>query len=223
MIKEQLTAEKRILLVDDHGLLRAGMRALLEDMPGVAVISECGNGLEALEIVRRELPDIVLLDISLPGLNGLEVAKQLSLAHPEVRVLMLSMHEGPEYVARALRSGASGYLLKDSAFDELATAIEALLSGRTYLCSALDPEIIARFADSAQRNESALEVLTPRQRQILQLIAEGHGPREISTELNVSVKTVESHRAQLMERLGIHNVPGLVRFAIRVGLVSPEL
>ncbi|WP_346837444.1 response regulator transcription factor [Microbulbifer sp. SAOS-129_SWC] len=223
MNSEQHTGEKRILLVDDHGLMRAGMRALLDDMPGIRVVSECGNGLEALDIARHELPDIVLLDISLPGLNGLEVARQLRQAYPQIHVLMLSMHEGPEYVARALHSGAAGYLLKDSAFDELATALASVFSGRTYLCSALDPEIIARFADSAQRNESVLEILTPRQRQILQLIAEGHGPREIAAELNVSVKTVEAHRAQLMERLGIHHVPGLVRFAIRVGLISSEL
>lgn len=213
---------KRIVLVDDHSLMRAGVRALLDDLPSVAVVGECGNGLEALQLVRRQEPDALLLDISLPGLNGLEVVRQLSQSHPDVRVLMLSMHSGPEYVARALGAGASGYLLKDSAFDELAAALASVFAGRDYLSSAIDSEIVERFVQGAQQGRSALEILTPRQRQILQQIAEGYGPREVAANLNVSVKTVEAHRAQLMERLGIHHVPGLVRFAIRVGLISSE-
>ncbi|MCK7596214.1 response regulator transcription factor [Microbulbifer sp. CAU 1566] len=213
---------KRILLVDDHSLMRAGIRALLDELEGFEVIGECGNGLEAVELVHREEPDLLLLDISLPGLNGLEVVQQLGQSHPDLRVLMLSMHAGPEYVARALGSGASGYLLKDSAFDELAAALQAVCSGRDYLCSAIDSETVQRFVQGVPNGHSAQEILTPRQRQILQLIAEGCGPREIATNLNVSVKTVEAHRAQLMERLGIHHVPGLVRFAIRVGMISAE-
>lgn len=208
--------------MDDHRLLRAGMRALLDDMPGIAVVGECGDGLEALALVRRKRPDVVLLDVSLPGMNGLEVAAHLSQHHPDVRILILSMHSGPEYVARALNAGAQGYLLKDSAFDELAEALHALFAGRDYLCAAIDGEVVERFLSAGTDSISAAEVLTPRQRQILQLIAEGRGPREIASGLNVSVKTVEAHRAQLMDRLGIYNVPGLVRFAIRVGLVNPE-
>lgn len=213
---------KRALLVDDHALMRAGIRVLLDELPGFRVVAECGNGLEALALARRELPDVLLLDISLPGLNGLEVVQQLSRNMPDLRVLMLSMHAGPEYVARALEAGASGYLLKDSAFDELAAALQAVCSGRDYLSGAIDADVIERFVQTAQRGQSALDVLTPRQRQILQQIAEGCGPRQIAQNLNVSVKTVEAHRAQLMDRLGVHHVPGLVRFAIRVGMISPE-
>ncbi|MFI2811383.1 MULTISPECIES: response regulator transcription factor [Microbulbifer] len=213
---------RRILLVDDHSLLRAGMRALLDDMTGIAVIGESGDGLEALEMIRKDPPDAVLLDVSLPGMNGLEVAAHLSQHYPDVRILILSMHSGAEYVARALNAGAQGYLLKDSAFDELAEALKALFAGRDYLCAAIDRAVVERFVATGGDAISAAEVLTPRQRQILQLIAEGRGPREIADSLNVSVKTVEAHRAQLMDRLGIHNVPGLVRFAIRTGLVNPE-
>ncbi|WP_237055458.1 response regulator [Microbulbifer sediminum] len=213
---------RRILLVDDHSLLRAGMRALLDDMAGIAVIGESGDGLEALEFIRRDPPDAVLLDVSLPGMNGLEVARYLSQHYPDVRILILSMHSGAEYVARALNAGAQGYLLKDSAFDELAEALKALFAGREYLCAAIDRDVVERFLATGSDAISAAEVLTPRQRQILQLIAEGRGPREIADRLNVSVKTVEAHRAQLMDRLGIHNVPGLVRFAIRIGLVNTE-
>lgn len=212
----------RILLVDDHCLMRAGMRALLEETPGLEVVEECGDGLSALEYVRRSPPDIVLLDITLPGLNGLEVAAQLSRSHPQVKVLMLSMHSGPEYIARALNAGAAGYLLKDSAFDELAEAIETIYSGHTYVCKAVDRAVLERFVKGIANERSDLEVLTPRQRQTLQLIAEGRGPREIAASLNVSVKTVEAHRAQIMDRLGLHNVPSLVRFAIRCGLVNAE-
>lgn len=213
---------KRILLVDDHSLLRAGMRALLDDMAGVEVIGESGDGLETLERVKSDPPDAVLLDVSLPGLNGLEVAARLRETHPQVRVLILSMHSGPEYVARALAAGACGYLLKDSAFEELERALQSVFDNREYLCSAIDREVVQRFIESGCESHSAVEVLTSRQRQILQLITEGNGPREIATRLNVSVKTVETHRAQLMERLGIHNVPGLVRFAIRTGLIISD-
>ncbi|WOX04603.1 response regulator transcription factor [Microbulbifer pacificus] len=215
--------KKRILLVDDHALMRAGIRALLDEIGDFDVIGESGNGIEALELVRKFVPDLLLLDISLPGLNGLEVLRQIGQQYPDVRVLMLSMHAGSEYVARALSFGASGYLLKDSAFDELAAALHAIACGRDYLCAAIDTETVQRFIHSAQQGQSEQEILTPRQRQILQQIAEGFGPRDIAESLNVSVKTVEAHRAQLMERLGIHHVPGLVRFAIRIGLVSPDL
>lgn len=214
---------KRILLVDDHALMRAGIRALLDDLNDFEIVGECGDGLEALELVHTTLPDVLLLDISLPGINGLEVVQQVSQAYPDIRVLILSMHSGPEYVARALGSGASGYLLKDSAFDELAAALQAVCNGRDYLCSAINAEKIQFFIQHAQDGVSVQEILTPRQRQILQQIAEGLGPRDIASNLNVSVKTVEAHRAQLMDRLGIYHVPGLVRFAMRVGIISAEV
>lgn len=217
-----MTARHRILLADDHALIRAGIRVLLESLPGIEVMGETGDGLDALERVQRDPPDAILLDITLPGLNGLEVAARIARLDVPTRVLMLSMHASPEYAARALAAGAAGYLNKDSAFDELAAALDAIFRGRRYLCRALDADAVHQLEESAGRGESGLGRLTPRQRQILQLVAEGYPSREIAERLFLSVKTVEAHRGQLMERLGIFDVPGLVRFAIRHGLVPPE-
>lgn len=209
-----------IVLADDHELVRAGIRSILETFPSVRVEAEAGDGKEALDLARRLEPDILLLDITLPGLNGLEVAARIRKLGLGTRVLMLSMHSGPEYVARAIQSGAAGYLVKDSAVDELAAALESVLAGRRYLSDALDREVIQGFLRSGESALEELAVLTPRQREILQLIAEGSSTRDIAERLHVSVKTVETHRAQLMSRLGIHDVPGLVRFAIRTGMIS---
>jgi len=218
-----MTTMRRILLADDHALVRAGIRALLETLPGVEVVGETGDGLEAVEHVRHDPPDAILLDITLPGLNGLEAAARIAKLDVPTRVLMLSMHASAEYAARALAAGAAGYLNKDSAFDELATALEEIFAGRRYLCRAIDPEQVQQFERRAGTGESELDALTPRQRQILQLVVEGLGTRQIAERLFLSVKTVESHRIQMMQRLGIFDVPGLVRFAIRNGLVPPEV
>lgn len=217
-----MTPRRRVLLVDDHALVRAGIRALLDAMPNVEVTGEAGDGRAAIDFIERGAPDAVILDIGLPVLNGLEVAERVARLSPRPRVLMLSMHAGPEYVARALAAGADGYLLKDAAFDELAAALETVMLGRRYLSRGIDAAVVEGLERRARKGGDQLSVLTPRQREILQLIAEGHGTREIGERLHVSVKTVETHRAQLMERLGIYDVPGLVRFAIRTGLVSPE-
>jgi DNA-binding NarL/FixJ family response regulator len=217
-----MTTTRRILLADDHALVRAGIRALLESLPGVEVIGETGDGLEAVDVVRRDPPDAILLDITLPGLNGLEAAARIAKLDVPTRVLMLSMHASAEYAARAFAAGAAGYLNKDSAFDELATALEEIFAGRRYLCRAIDAEQVQQFERRASAGESELDALTPRQRQILQLVVEGLGTRQIAERLYLSVKTVESHRMQMMQRLGIFDVPGLVRFAIRNGLVPPE-
>jgi DNA-binding NarL/FixJ family response regulator len=214
--------KRRILLADDHALVRAGIRALLNDIPGIEVVAETGDGLDALERIRRDPPDAVLLDISLPGLNGVEVAERVRRLGVGTRVLVLSMHAGPEYVARALAAGAAGYLIKDAAFDELAAALAAIFRGQRYLSRSIDEAIVRSLAGPGAKGPTPLDLLTPRQRQILQLVAEGRGTREIAERLHVSVKTVETHRAQLMDRLGIHDVSGLVRFAIRAGLLPPE-
>jgi DNA-binding NarL/FixJ family response regulator len=217
-----MTPRRRILLADDHALVRAGIRVLLASLPGVEIAGETGDGLDALEWVRRDPPDAVLLDITLPGLNGLEVAARIARLGVPTRVLMLSMHASPEYAARALACGAAGYLNKDSAFDELAAALDAICSGRRYLCRALDADKVHRLEERAGKGESVIERLTPRQTQILQLIAEGYGTRQIAERLFLSIKTVETHRGQVMERLEIRDIPGLVRFAIRHGLLPPE-
>jgi len=213
---------RRILLVDDHALVRAGIRALLESLPRLEVVGETGDGLEAVRLARDLAPDAILLDITMPGLNGLEVASRVARSGVGSRVLVLSMHASPEYAARAFAAGAAGYLIKDSAFDELAMALEAIGAGRRYLSRAIDAAQVAEFERRTASGASGLDALTPRQREILQLVAEGLGTRQIAERLFLSVKTVETHRAQIMQRLDIRDVPGLVRFAIRHGLLPPE-
>lgn len=214
---------ERVILAEDHTLVRAGIRSLLEARPDIEIVAETGDGHQALRLVRELEPDLLLLDITLPGMNGLEVAARIRRRGPAAtRVVMLSMHTRPEYVARALEAGAVGYLTKDSAVVELEDALAAVRVGRRYLSPGIDEEVVRRFRKASAGPDAELAVLTPRQRQILQLIAEGHGTREIAERLHISVKTVETHRAQLMERLGVSDVPGLVRFAIRVGLIETD-
>jgi DNA-binding NarL/FixJ family response regulator len=216
-----MTRPIRVLLADDHALVRAGLRKLLESLSGVAVVGEAGDGREALALVASKKPDLVLLDITMPGLNGLEAAERIAREHPGTRVILLSMHASEEHVLRALRAGASGYLPKDAALGELELAINAVRKGETYLSPAVSRHVsdyVRRMGAEAEPRES----LTPRQREILQLIAEGQSTKRIAATLGVSVKTVETHRSQLMEKLDIHDVAGLVRYAIRIGLVSPD-
>ena len=217
-----MSLKRTVILADDHTLLRAGIRSLLDDLSHLDVVAETGDGSEALQLVRHQQPDVIVLDITLPGLNGLEVAKRIRKLDVHTRILMLSMHAGPEYVARAWAAGAHGYVVKDAAFDELAQAIDTVLARQRYLSDGIDPEVVARFESEADNAVNDLSALTPRQRQILQLIAEGNSTREIAEHLSLSIKTIDSHRAQLMDRVGIHDVPGLVRFAIRTGLITPE-
>ncbi len=214
----------RIVLADDHQLVRAGLRSLLASFTDVQVLAECGDGHQALALTDRHQPDVLMLDITLPGLNGLEVARRVPRLSAHTRVLILSMHAGAEYVGQALRAGVAGYLIKDSAVDELRVALDSVRAGRPYLSPAISQTVLHGFLRTGQSppERAQIDVLTPRQREILQLVAEGRGTRDIAGRLGLSVKTVESHRSQVMERLDIHDVPGLVRFAIRVGLVSAE-
>lgn len=211
-----------ILLADDHTLIRAGIRALVEKLPEVTVIAEAKDGREAVSLVREHQPDLVLMDIAMPGLNGCEATSRISREFPDVRVIILSMYANEEYVREAINAGAAGYLLKRSATAELETAIRAVAGGDAYF-SPLVSDHVTNLVSGRPGLEPVLsERLTPRQREILQLIAERNSTKEIAQLLNISVKTVETHRAQLMDRLNIHDVPGLVRFAIRTGLVSLE-
>jgi len=212
----------RVLLADDHVLVRAGIRTLLENIPNVKVIGEATSGREALEIVKAKLPNLVLMDIAMADLNGLDALSRISKDFPEVRVMMLSAHANEEYVIRALRSGAAGYMLKDAATAELKLAISSVSEGKTYLSPSISRTAIDSYLERMGEVVSPLEQLTSRQREILQLIGEGKNTKEIASNLEISVKTVEAHRLQLMERLGIHDIPGLVRFAIRTGLVSAD-
>ncbi len=210
----------RILLADDHTLVRAGIRSLLESVAGVEVVAESGDGREALELIARHRPDVALLDIGMPGLSGLEVAKRAAQESPRTRVIILSMHGDPIYVRQALRAGVSGYLLKGAAVAELPLAVQSVMRGETYLTPRISQTVVDGFLRDTGQEADPLEGLTERQREILQLIAEGKSTKEIAHLLDLSAKTVETHRVRIMERLDIHDIPGLVRFAIRAGLVS---
>jgi len=213
----------RVLLADDHTLVRAGIRALLEKLAGVEVVGEAGDGREALALVRTHHPTIVLMDITMPGLNGLEAVAQIAREFADVRVIILSMHNNEEYYWRALKAGAAGYLLKKSATAELETALQRVVQGEIYLSQEISARLQKRFPRRGLNDpKSPLEQLTGRQREILQLIAEGQNTKGIADLLKVSPKTVEYHRMKLMAGLNVHDVPGLVRFALRVGLITQE-
>jgi DNA-binding NarL/FixJ family response regulator len=212
----------RVVLADDHALVRAGIRSLLEKTPGIEVVGEAGDGRKALELIQTHRPDVVLMDLAMPGMTGLEAVGRIKRDYPEVKVIILSAHANEEYVLRALNFGASGYMLKDVATAELQAAINAVRRGETYLSPAVSKATIDRYLERSGESTSVLAQLTPRQREILQLLAEGHNTKGIAAVLHISAKTVETHRAQLMNRLDIHDVPGLVRFAIRSGLVSAQ-
>ena len=212
----------RVLLADDHILVRAGLRKLLESIPGIEVVGEADNGLMLLALATQLAPHLVLMDIAMPGLNGLEATARLVKAMPETRVLMLSMHQNEEYVRQALRHGACAYLLKDAAPAELDLAIKAVLRGETYLSPAVSKGVMSDYVQRLRGEETADAPLTPRQREVLQLIAQGHSTKEVARRLDLSVKTVDTHRTQLMKQLDIHEVTGLVRYAMRHGLISPD-
>jgi DNA-binding NarL/FixJ family response regulator len=211
-----------VILVDDHSLVRAGMRALLANMPNVEVVAEAMDGFEALKVIKTHAPDIVLMDISMPNLNGLEATAQATRDFPDTRIIVLSAHSSEEYVGQALRAGAAGYLLKDAPTVELELAIKSVAQGETYLSPAVSKHVITNYVRRVGGEAGSLELLTPRQRETLQLVAEGKSTKEIARLLHLSVKTIETHRAQLMDRLDIHDVAGLVRYALRIGLVKNE-
>lgn len=212
----------RVLLVDNHTLVRAGLRALLLSLPEIEVVAEASDGREALRLIASHHPDVVLMDVAMPEMNGLEATARVVKEFPSVRVIILSMHANEEYVLQALRTGAMGYVLKDSGVGELELALKAVFRGETYLSPAVSKHVVADYVRRVGSESNSLESLTPRQREVLQLLAEGRSTKEIAQMLYISVKTVETHRAQLMERLNIHDVAGLVRYAIRLGLIIPE-
>jgi DNA-binding NarL/FixJ family response regulator len=214
-------AALRILLVDDHALVRAGMRSLLQDLTDIEVVAEASDGVEALTAAERERPDVVLMDIAMKGMNGLEAAARLRERLPAVKVIILSMHTSEEYVLLALRAGAAAYLIKDSATSELELALKSVMRGETYLSPAISRQVVDGYVQRVGAGGGP-DPLTSRQREVLKRIAEGRSTKEIAYELDLSVKTVETHRAQIMDRLGIRDVAGLVRYAMRAGLVPPE-
>ncbi|WP_434604730.1 response regulator [Pseudomonas sp. R1-7] len=212
-----------LLLVDDHSLIRAGVRALVLDLPGYAVVGEANDGAQLLELVERLNPDIVLLDISMKDTSGLQALQQLKQVRPHSKVLILSMHTDPEVIMQALESGAHGYLLKDATPTELEHALEALRNNERYLSPAIAHTVINQALTRTQKqqpNPVQSHNLTARQLEILRLIVRGKSTREIANGLSLSIKTVETHRAQIMKRLQIHDVAGLVLFAVREQIIS---
>lgn len=217
-----LVKKPRVLLVDDHALVRAGIRALLENGELVEVVGEAGDGHEALALIEKLRPEVVLLDLTMPGLSGFEVLKITSEKFPKVHMIVLSVHAEEEYAFQALRAGAAGYLPKSAASAELRLAIEHVVSGKKYLSPTIEQRAAFELGRNIPEGPMPLSELTPRQREVLTLIAEGHSTKDIARALNISSKTVETHRAQLMDRLDIHDVASLVRYAIKMGLVSIE-
>ncbi|HYL54907.1 MAG TPA: response regulator transcription factor [Gemmatimonadales bacterium] len=213
----------RVLLADDHALFRSGLRALLGGFGGITVVGEAGDGREALRLVSQHRPDVVLMDITMPDLNGLDAAAELVRDFPDVKVLVLSMHSDEAYVNRALKAGATGYLLKTASGPELELAIRAVARGDVYLGPRVAKHLIPEYLTRGSELPGDVDRLTRRQREILQLVAEGRTSKQIAQHLGLSVKTVERHRADVMQRLEIHDLAGLVRWAVGHGLVTFEL
>jgi len=211
----------KLLLAEDHTIVRKGLRSLLDSEEAIEVVGEAEDGREAVKKVEELEPHVVVMDISMPGLNGLEATRQIKKRFPRVRVLILSVHTDEEHVYQALRAGASGYVVKKSAPDELFSAINALFRGDSYLSPAISREVIEAYIHRAERmpKEDEYELLTPREREILQLIAEGRSTRQIGALLHISPKTVETHRAHIMEKLNLHTTAELTRYAIHKGLI----
>lgn len=212
-----------ILLADDHKIVREGLRALIDKQPGMEVIGEAENGRTAVQLAREMLPNVVIMDIAMPDMNGIEAARQIIASAPGVKVVALSMHSDKRFVIEMLKTGATGYLLKDCAFEELANAIRAVVANRTYLSTDIADIVIKDYAHLLSKEElSVFSILTAREREVLQLLSEGKTTREIASSLKISVKTVETYRHQIMDKLDIHSIAELTKYSIRQGLTALE-
>jgi len=211
----------RILLADDHQIMREGLKALLGKRSSVEVIAEAENGIEALEIARRERPDVIVMDIAMPDINGIEVTRQLKAELADIKIIALSMHSDRRFVSEILKAGASAYVLKQAAFEDLEKAIKAVMLNRTFLSADILESVVSDYISQLSTSEYyAYRQLSDRERQVLQLLAEGNSTKEVAFKLHVSVKTVESHRQNIMNKLGIRTLAGLTKFAVREGLTS---
>ena len=209
-----------IVLADDHVMFLSGLRALLEKERDLEVIAEVRDGREAVKVAREKKPDLVVMDVSMPGMNGIEATRQITAELPRVRILCLSMHASEQFVADAFEAGASGYLLKESPFEEMLTAIRAVIANQTYLSPAVARPILEGYRTLRSGHASLLSCLTGREREVLQLVAEGHSTKDIAGQLHLSIKTIDTHRRHIMEKLSIHSVAGLTKYAIRHGLTA---
>jgi two-component system response regulator NreC len=212
----------RVLLADDHTLIRAGLRMVVESQPDLTVVGEADNGREAVAMAETLKPDVVVMDIGMPSLNGIEASRQIREKMPDTQVVMLSMHSDEGYVLRALKAGAKAYLLKDSAEADLARAIHAAAEGRSFFSPAVGKVLLEDYMRKLQRTgaEDSYELLSPREREILQLVAEGKSSKEIANLLDLSAYTVETHRARIMQKLNLRGVPELILYAVRKGIIS---
>ena len=212
----------RILLADDHTVMRAGLRLLLERQPDMVVVAEAADGRQALSLVESETPDVAVMDIAMPILNGIETTRQIAAKRPELPVVILSMHSDESYVMRALKAGAKAYLLKDSAEADLIRAVRAVREGKSFFSPAVSRMLLEDYVHQLQQRgeEDSYELLTTRERELLQLLAEGKSNKDVANLLNVSVYTVETHRGNMMEKLNLHTVPELILYAVRKGVIS---
>jgi two-component system response regulator NreC len=214
----------RILIADDHRIIREGLRSLLGEEPDLEVVGQAKNGREAIRLARDLSPDVVLLDVSMPDMNGMEAAGQILGDIPHVKVIALSMHKDEHFVAGMLLAGASGYLLKDCSIEELAGAVRSVMRGGVHLSPGITPMVIKRYMDHIVEKEILLRPqLSSRENEILQLVAEGKTSRRIASVLNISTRTVETHRRQIMHKLGVNSVADLTKYAVRTGVTSVEL
>ncbi len=213
----------KILIVDDHKIVRDGLRMLVEKQPGMVVAGEAENGRNAVQLALKLVPDVVIMDVTMAGLNGIEATRQIHKEQPQIKLIALSMHSDRRFVTGMLEAGASGYLLKDCAFEELASAIEGVIANRIYLSPEITDIMIRGYVlKSSAKPSSAYADLTDREREVLQLLAEGKSTKQIAGSLTVSIKTIESHRRRIMEKLNIHSIAELTKYALREGLTSLE-
>ena len=210
----------RILLADDHQIVREGLRALLETEPDFVIVAEAENGMDAIAMTHRLAPDVVIMDIAMPDISGIEATRGIKRDLPEVKVIALSMHDEKRFVREMLKAGASGYLLKDAAFQELTQAIKLVMDGKTYLSPEISGVLVEDYVDSVDNGVKGADILGPRERQVLTLLAEGKAAREIAEHLAIGVKTVETYRHRIMHKLGLRTVAELTKFAIREGLTT---
>lgn len=210
-----------LVLVDDHGLVRTAIRRLLEEEGDFEVVAEAADGRDAIDRVLETHPDLVLMDVGLPGISGVEATRQIKQALPKTRILILSEHDRPNFIKAALKEGASGYVLKTATTEELLTAVRVVLDGKCYLSPDIAHHVVSRLGEPTRGSGSTLDSLTHREREVLQLVAEGMSSKEIAHQLCISMRTVDAHRASLMNKIGSRKAAGLVRWAIREGLVAP--
>ncbi len=219
-----MNEKRRVLIAEDHTLLRVGLRALLEQDPGIEIVGEAGNGLDALRLIGTLAPHLVLMDLTMPGTNGIEAIAEVKRRYPQVRILVLTLHRADEYIHESLKAGADGYILKDATHDELRVAIRSVLNGKTYLSPDISNKVVSGYLGGGDGGgfSSAWETVTHREREVLKLVAEGHPNKYIAQYLCLSVKTVEKHRSNLMRKLDLHNASMLTAFAIEKGLVESD-